>query len=387
MNMLITAPSVTANEDEVVLTKWHADAGSAVKKGDPVCDMETTKATVEVEAECDGFLFILANAGDRVSVGAPIAALMEEADGDVDTLLNADAPAKLERRWTKKAEIVARKLGIDIETVTPGPNGNISEDDVRRAAETSNPEMAETAASAAPAISTGDLFDDAHPESRQERLLLLGGGAGAGAMAVDVLARIPHQRASVILDGNPDTHGKAVGGVPILGGLDLTDELYEQGAFDKAIILFTQDVDERADIFADMRSRNIPFGNLIDPTVAIRGGSRMGVGNLIMANCFFSTSVSVGDNCFFASHCVIEHHSTLGNHCAFGPRTTTSGAVQIGERVKTGMGVCIEPYVEIGAHSRIASGCVITGNIPAGSLVKAQQTHSVHAAKNQEYAA
>jgi acetyltransferase-like isoleucine patch superfamily enzyme len=97
-----------------------------------------------------------------------------------------------------------------------------------------------------------------------------------------------------------------------------------------------------------------------------------------MANTFLSTAVTIGDNCFFASHCVVEHHGRIGNHCAFGPRTTTSGAINVGDRVKTGMSVSIEPYITIGANSLIASGCVITGDIPANSLVKAQLTHSTH---------
>jgi acetyltransferase-like isoleucine patch superfamily enzyme len=53
----------------------------------------------------------------------------------------------------------------------------------------------------------------------------------------------------------------------------------------------------------------------------------------------------------------------------------------VGDRVKTGMSVSIEPYITIGANSLIASGCVITGNIAANSLVKARQTHSTHERK------
>ena len=87
--------------------------------------------------------------------------------------------------------------------------------------------------------------------------------------------------------------------------------------------------------------------------------------------------MTIGDNNFFASHCCVEHHSRIGSHCAFGPRTTTSGGVTIGDRVKTGMAVAIEPYVTIGGNSLIASGCVITTDVPPDSIVKAQVSHSV----------
>ena len=51
--------------------------------------------------------------------------------------------------------------------------------------------------------------------------------------------------------------------------------------------------------------------------------------------------------------------------------------VSIGDRVKTGMAVSVEPYLTIGSDCLIASGCAITGDVPAGSLVKAQQGYVV----------
>jgi sugar O-acyltransferase (sialic acid O-acetyltransferase NeuD family) len=383
MSGVITAPAVTANEDTLILSQWYKDDGEFVKKGDILCGVETTKATVDVEAAMDGFLSRLAAEGSEVRVGAPIAALTDSEGEDVQALIGDDSNAKKTRRWTKKAAIVAKRLGIDIENLAEKANGEtVTEKDVLAAQEKPAKAKPKTKPlkKSAPATVTGSV-DDIHegpfPANRPERLLLLGGGAGAGAMTVDVLSRTHRQRAVGILDGNDATHGRTVSGVPVIGSLDLIEELWGEGAFDAAILLFTQDLDERAEIFNSLKAKGIRFGNVIDPTVEIRGGAVFGEGNLVMANAFFSTAVTVGDNCFFASHTVIEHHSKIGNHCAFGPRTTTSGAVTIGDKVKTGMGVSIEPYLTIGENTLIASGCVITGDIPANSLVKAHQTHSV----------
>jgi sugar O-acyltransferase (sialic acid O-acetyltransferase NeuD family) len=395
MNAIITAPVVTANEDTLLLAKWYKAEGDFISNGDILCGVETTKATVDIEANSDGYLAHLAEEGAQISVGAPIAALTEVAGEDIKTLIEGIAETAEKKRWTKKAALVAKRLGIDIELLAAANGGSrVTEADVLAAHETSSAGSTEIAKPTRPPSATSeaknvarslrradDLHEDGFPTNQPERLILLGGAAGAGAMAVDVLSRTHLQRPVAILDGNTAAHGKTVGGVPVLGGLGMIDELRDADAFDAAIILFTQDVDERAAVFLDLKSKGVKFANLIDPTVQIRGGTTFGEGNLVMAKGYFSTAVTVGDNCFFGSHCVVEHHSNIGSHCAFGPRTTTSGAVTVGDRVKTGMSVSIEPYITIGANSLIASGCVITGNIAANSLVKARQTHSTHERK------
>lgn len=390
MTSIITAPSVSANEDTLTLSRWYRADGEFITKGEIVCGVETTKATVDIEAEVDGYLSRIATEGALVAVGSPIAALTEKPGEDVRSAIEADGTGTGNRRWTRKAAIVAKRLGVDIARLADGNAGRtVTEQDVLAAHEGGKPATAPAAAIPRTPPTRGaagnrapsrveDLYADAFPANQPERILLLGGGAGAGAMAVDVLSRTHAQRAVAILDGNAATHGKTVGGVPVLGDLSLIDELLGENAFDAAVILFTQDVDERGAVFDALRAKGVRFANLIDPSVQIRGGTTLGEGNLVMANVFFSTAVTIGDNCFFASHCVIEHHSRIGSHCAFGPRTAMSGAVTVGDHVKTGMSVSIEPYVTIGSDCLIASGCVITCDVPAHSLVKAQQTHSIH---------
>ncbi len=387
MTVLVPAPALGANEDRVTLTQWHAADRAPVRAGDVICGIETTKATVEIEAPADGYLVRIAAEGDEIAVGAPLAAIAETVDADITALLTAPGPAKdtaPTKLWTKKAEVLAKRAGMDIQSLAARLGHTVTEADVREAtahppAANPSPPTNVTPLPASVPRATGDLHEDRFPARRRERVLLLGGGAGAGAMAVDVLSRVHHQRAVGILNSNPATHGRTVGGVPVIGALDRIDALWAAGAFDGAIILFTQNVDERASVFMTLKARGIRFANVIDPTVELRGATTLGEGNLIMAHTFFSTAVTVGDNNFFASHCCVEHHSRVGSHCAFGPRTTTSGAVTVGDRVKTGMAVAIEPYVTIGSDTRIASGCIITQDVAAGSLLKAQPTHVVRA--------
>jgi acetyltransferase-like isoleucine patch superfamily enzyme len=85
----------------------------------------------------------------------------------------------------------------------------------------------------------------------------------------------------------------------------------------------------------------------------------------------------VGDNNFLSAYCSIEHHWVLGSHCSFGPAVVTSSRVRIGDRVRFGTGISVEPAIEIGQDSIIASGLALTGHIPPNSLLKAHTGYSI----------
>jgi acetyltransferase-like isoleucine patch superfamily enzyme len=372
-------PGVNANEDSAMLVRWIVDEGAPVKKGQLVCEIETTKSAVEVEAEADGFLVPLAPAGASQSVGVPIAVIKASLDLDHAAALAGEAgagKADAEKRWTKKAAIVARRLGIDIDALSKSkPGVTLTEADVLAAqsgvaAETPAATAAPAAVAApahqpatAPRLSFGQHF---------ERILLIGGASGAGALAVEAILRTSHQRPGGIIDTNPKTHGQIIHGVPVLGDRTSIPALWKDGQFDGAIILFTDDIDDRAELFNSLIAAGV---RMIDPSVSIRTDVKMGVGNAIMSNGFIAHSVEIGNNNFFASHNVIEHHSKVGDHNAFGPRCTACGRVTIGNSIRFGMHVGIEPYLTIGDRCIIASGTTLTSSVPANTIVKARSTN------------
>lgn len=377
---IMRMPGVNANEDSAMLVRWLVDEGTAVKKGQLVCEIETTKSAVEIEAEADGFLVPIAAAGASQQVGAPIAVIKADLAADHAHLLSADGtPAKeAEKRWTKKAFIVARRLGIDIEALAKAkPGATLTEADVLAAqsgADTSATEALSTKAAAAPAeqpaprayLGIGQHF---------ERVLLIGGASGAGAIAVEAILRTSHQRPAGIIDTNPKTHGQIIHGAPVLGDRTAIPTLWNEGRFDGAIILFTDDIDDRAELFNSLVAEGVRMTNVIDPSVQIRTDVKMGVGNTIMSNGFIAAGAEIGNNNFFASHNVIEHHSKVGDHNAFGPGCTACGRVTIGSYVRFGMHVGIEPYLTIGDRCIIASGTTLTSSVPENTIVKARSTN------------
>ena len=78
--MQILMPQLSPTMEEGRLAKWHVKEGDAVRSGDLVAEVETDKATMEVEAAEDGVIekLLLAEGTDHVPVNHPIALLRVE---------------------------------------------------------------------------------------------------------------------------------------------------------------------------------------------------------------------------------------------------------------------------------------------------------------------
>ena len=81
MAVPLYTPRVNNNDDSVRFTHQFVTPGTFVRKGDPVADVETDKATFTVEAEADGYLLgFNSQVGETVDVGSVLAWLGVTAD-------------------------------------------------------------------------------------------------------------------------------------------------------------------------------------------------------------------------------------------------------------------------------------------------------------------
>ena len=101
MPVPILMPALSPTMEEGTLAKWMVKAGDKVGPGDVLCEIETDKATMEVEAVDEGTIgkLIVDEGAEGVKVNAPIAVLLE--DGEDESALDGfDAgsagPAKQE---------------------------------------------------------------------------------------------------------------------------------------------------------------------------------------------------------------------------------------------------------------------------------------------------
>ena len=74
----ILMPALSPTMEEGKLAKWHVSEGDEVRAGDVIAEIETDKATMEVEAVEDGRLgkILVAEGTEHVKVNTPIALLL-----------------------------------------------------------------------------------------------------------------------------------------------------------------------------------------------------------------------------------------------------------------------------------------------------------------------
>ena len=88
----ILMPALSPTMETGTLAKWTVAVGDAVRSGDVIAEIETDKATMEVEAVDDGILasIMVAEGSEGVAVGTPIGRLAEDGESPDDV---AAAPA------------------------------------------------------------------------------------------------------------------------------------------------------------------------------------------------------------------------------------------------------------------------------------------------------
>jgi pyruvate dehydrogenase E2 component (dihydrolipoamide acetyltransferase) len=85
MSINILMPALSPTMTEGKLAKWHVKAGDTVKSGQVICEIETDKATMEVEAVDEGKIgqLVVPEGAEGVKVNAVIAILLEEGETSV----------------------------------------------------------------------------------------------------------------------------------------------------------------------------------------------------------------------------------------------------------------------------------------------------------------
>ena len=95
MSIPVLMPALSPTMTEGKLAKWHVKVGDAVKAGQVICEIETDKATMEVEAVDEGTVaqILIEEGAEGVKVNTPICVLAAEGESVADAAKAAPAAA------------------------------------------------------------------------------------------------------------------------------------------------------------------------------------------------------------------------------------------------------------------------------------------------------
>ncbi|BAK83166.1 pyruvate dehydrogenase complex dihydrolipoamide acetyltransferase [Komagataeibacter medellinensis] len=205
MPINILMPALSPTMKEGTLARWLKAEGDAIAAGDVIAEIETDKATMEVEAVDEGVLgrILIGEGTDGIAVNTPIAILVAEGESVPDApaapatapamaapapvpaqaVPTPQAPAASAAPMAKGARVfasplarrIAAQTGIDLATLRgSGPNGRIVRRDVEQArqtpAATPAATVAQAAPAAAPAAPAGAAYDSV-PHSGMRKVI------------------------------------------------------------------------------------------------------------------------------------------------------------------------------------------------------------------------
>jgi len=183
MTIEIKVPAMGESVTEATISKWFKKEGDAVKRDEPLLELETDKVTVEVPSPADGAIeSISAQAGATVQVGALLGAIAEGQAGAAAAkpaaAPKAEAPKpaapapaapktdtqKSESLAMPSAKRISEESGIPLSSVAgTGRDGRVTKGDMLGALESRNTRPA--APAAAPA-------GPRHNEAREEKVAM-----------------------------------------------------------------------------------------------------------------------------------------------------------------------------------------------------------------------
>jgi 2-oxoglutarate dehydrogenase E2 component (dihydrolipoamide succinyltransferase) len=179
MTIEIKVPAMGESVTEATISKWFKKEGDAVKRDEPLLELETDKVTVEVPSPADGAIeSITAQQGATVQVGALLGAIAEGKAGaaskapapkaETPKPAPAAAPAPKAPSTTAdapampSAKRIAEETGIALATVSgTGKDGRVTKGDMLGAL---------SARSAAPQAAAAAPAGPRHNEAREERV-------------------------------------------------------------------------------------------------------------------------------------------------------------------------------------------------------------------------
>ena len=150
-------PALNPGQETGILLEWLKQEGETIEKGEPLMEVETDKANVEVEAEATGILSnISVQPGDEIHVGEVIAIILSEDEsapesikdgsstqtavtenevknhsGNSEKMESIETVSKNKIAASPKVKQYAKKEGIDLSSVKgSGPGGAILMEDV-----------------------------------------------------------------------------------------------------------------------------------------------------------------------------------------------------------------------------------------------------------------
>jgi sugar O-acyltransferase (sialic acid O-acetyltransferase NeuD family) len=366
----ILAERESANDESYVFIERLVNDGDQVLEGSIIALLEGSKAVIEIAVRQEGYIFFLEEVGSIIDVGKPYAIISKKDSFDIKLYKkNSNSVSTASELIIEKSDITQKFTVKALSALGENEIDDnyfsgmeiITEFDVTQYL--GYKELSSK--------SEGDNTDEIFRAGSHgvQRVAVIGAGSAA-ILVYDAILKRSDQVVVCFFD-NYKSNNYRIAGVGV-EGLATAESIYSKfkdNLFD-AVVISPGLLPFRKDLFEELIRLEVPFANVIHPSVEIGTNVEIGFGNVIFGGTMIGPRTKIGNNNFIATRCNFEHDNEILDHNSFGPSVTTSGFVSIGSCLLFGTGIFIEPSLKIGSNSIISSGSIIQKDIPDNVIFK-----------------
>ncbi len=214
----------------------------------------------------------------------------------------------------------------------------------------------------------------AHPPPNGTELLIVGAG-GHGAVVLDIVRAGGRFRPVGFIDADPTLIGTQIGGVPVLGAMNLLPKLLKQVRH--AVVAIGNNRVRRS-CAEKLMQAGVELVNVIHPTAWVSPTAILGRNIVIAAGAIISTGSRLGDSVLINTAALIDHECEVGEGTHIGPGARLAGRVQIGAGVFVGMGANVVQCLRVGAEATVGAGAVVLRDVEEGTTVVGVPARLLH---------
>jgi sugar O-acyltransferase (sialic acid O-acetyltransferase NeuD family) len=194
-------------------------------------------------------------------------------------------------------------------------------------------------------------------------LMILGAG-GHGKVIAEIAELMAKWDEIVFLDDNQKL--TEVNGYNVIGKLH--DYRIHKDRYPYAFVAIGKN-ELRLKLIENLKKEGFVVPVLVHPFTAISNNCQIREGTVVMAGAVVNTNVLIGKGCIINTSCSIDHDCILEDGVHISPGVHLGGTVTIGKYTWVCLGSNIINNIVIGSNTIVASGSVVTKNIPDNVMV------------------
>lgn len=185
---------------------------------------------------------------------------------------------------------------------------------------------------------------------------------GASGLAREVLAAGLGDAVGIV-DDDASLHGTALGGLPVLGGIDGAVARGER------LLVCIGPGAARRRVVGRLRAAGVSedrYAGFVAETARVGSTSSVGRGSILLDGVVVTAGVSVGRHVVAMPNCVVTHDDVLGDFVTLAAGVALGGGVRVGEAAYLGMHASVRQGLVVGAGATVGMGAVVLSDVPSG---------------------